>query len=68
VFIDLDFGNKEKWEHPANAGWKDLIEYWADRPGMKEVWKSQRTSYGEPFRTWFNDRVGIKEEDAAPRA
>lgn len=57
VYLDLDFGNQDKWEHPANAGWKDLILYWAGRPAMRAVWKLQRSSYGEPFRTWLDDRV-----------
>lgn len=57
VFVDLEFASAEKWNHPATEGWKRLIKYWAEQPDMKEIWESQKESYGQPFRNWFDDLV-----------
>ena len=57
VFLDLNFASAETWNHPAMAGWKQLIEYWATREGMKHVWDTQKKSYGQPFQNYFDDLV-----------
>ena len=57
VFLDLDFASAEKWNHPSTAGWRNLIRHWAIQPGMKTVWESQKESYGQPFRNYFDDLV-----------
>jgi hypothetical protein len=57
VFVDLDLARAEKWDHPASRGWRDLITYWARQPRMREVWESQKESYGQPFRDHFDDLV-----------
>src|SRR5208282_2751063 len=59
VFADFDFASEKKWNHPATRGWKNLITYWAQQPAMKEAWKSQRKSFGRPFRDCFDDLVGL---------
>lgn len=65
VFVDLDFGNAYKWNHPATAGWKRVISYWAAQPEMQEIWESQKENYGQPFNSCFNDLV--KNVDSVPR-
>lgn len=62
VFLDLDFTNAEKWNHPANEGWRRLITYWATRPNIERVWESQRENYGQPFRDCFDDLVGRRHD------
>jgi hypothetical protein len=57
VFVDLDFGNAYKWNHPATAGWKRVISYWACRQEIKEIWELQKENYGQPFNACFNDLV-----------
>jgi hypothetical protein len=57
VFLDLDFGNNAKWLQPGNAGWRTVIEYWAGRKEIQEVWETQKESYGRPFQTYFSDLV-----------
>ena len=61
VFVDLDFANASKWNHPATTGWKRLITYWARQPGMKDVWELQKQDYGQPFRDCFDDLVHGRE-------
>lgn len=62
VFLDLDFTNAEKWNHPATEGWRRLITYWATRPSLQRVWESQRQNYGRPFRDCFDDLVGRRHD------
>lgn len=57
VFVDLDFGSAYKWNHPATEGWRTIIQYWAERPEMAEVWELQKENYGQPFRACFDDLV-----------
>jgi hypothetical protein len=57
VFVDLDFGNAYKWNHPATTGWRTVITYWAQQQEMKAVWDLQKENYGEPFNSCFNDLV-----------
>jgi hypothetical protein len=57
VFLDMDFSNAYKWNHPGTAGWKRLITYWAKQPGITEVWAVQKDNYGQPFRDFFDDLV-----------
>jgi hypothetical protein len=57
VFVDLDFGNVYKWNHPATQGWRTVISYWATQPEMQEIWELQKGNYGEPFNSGFNDLV-----------
>ncbi len=61
VFVDLDFGNAYKWNHPATEGWKRVISYWAGQQEMNDVWEEQRENYGQPFRDCFDDLVNEVE-------
>jgi hypothetical protein len=57
VFVDLDFASAQKWNHPATAGWRRVITYWAEREEIKSVWEKQKNTFGQPFRDCFDDLV-----------
>jgi len=60
VFFDLNFNSAHIWNHPANAGWRSVFEYWARQAGMQTVWKAQRESYSTPFQNFFDDLASGK--------
>jgi Patatin-like phospholipase len=66
VFVDLDFGSAYKWNHPTTKGWRTVIQYWAKRPEMKEVWEKQKENYGQPFHACFDDLVNHDKVKAVP--
>jgi hypothetical protein len=66
VFVDLEFGSAYRWNHPATAGWKQVLEHWADQPQMRDVWEKQKNNYGQPFRDCFNDLVKIPKVKPVP--
>lgn len=61
VFVDLEFSSAYRWNHPATAGWKQVLEHWADQPDMRDVWEKQKDNYGQPFRDCFDDLVNEVE-------
>jgi hypothetical protein len=63
VFFDLNFSSAPAWNHPANAGWKKLFEYWAGQESLKAVWKAQKPNYSASFRNFFDDLGNV---DVAP--
>jgi Patatin-like phospholipase len=66
VFVDLELGSAYRWNHPATAGWKQVIEHWAGQPKMKDVWEKQKDNYGQPFRDCFNDLVKMPKSNPVP--
>jgi hypothetical protein len=63
VFFDLNFTSAHAWNHPANAGWKTLFEYWAGKESLKAVWKAQKPNFSASFRNFFGD---LGNADVAP--
>ena len=63
VFFDLNFTSAHAWNHPANAGWKKLFEYWAGQESLKDVWKAQKLNYSASFRYFFDD---LRNADVTP--
>jgi hypothetical protein len=57
IFSELHFGHPQSWNHPANAGWRRIFEYWARQDAIESVWKSQRLSFGKPFQNFFDDLI-----------
>jgi hypothetical protein len=55
IFFDLNFTSEYCWNHPANAGWKRIFEYWAKQESLKIVWEAHKTSYSAPFQNFFDD-------------
>lgn len=57
VFFDLGFAGSHAWNHPANAGWKRVFEYWAAQEAMQALWGTQRANYSKPFQNFFDDLI-----------
>jgi hypothetical protein len=55
VFSDLGLANSHAWNHPANAGWKRVFEYWTGQDRMKELWKLQKLNYSKPFQDFVDN-------------
>ena len=61
VFSDLGFASSHAWNHPANAGWKRVFEYWASQPEMRKLWQAQKLSYSKPFQDFVNALMSESE-------
>lgn len=57
IFLELHFASSHAWNHPANAGWKRVFEYWARQDAIKVLWESQRLNFGKPFQHFFDDLI-----------
>jgi hypothetical protein len=57
VFLDLQL--EDTWDHPDNAGWKELFKRWADSTTFQSVWRESKMTYGVRFRLFCQQHLGL---------
>jgi hypothetical protein len=57
VYLDLRLD--DNWDHPDNAGWRDLFERWAGSKTFHEIWIESRSTYGERFRQFCGRKLEL---------
>jgi hypothetical protein len=57
VFLDLQLDNT--WNHPDNAGWKNLFQLWANSATFQRVWTQSKMTYGIRFRLFCQRFLGL---------
>ena len=57
VFLDLQLDNT--WDHPDNAGWKNLFKLWADSATFQSVWTESKMTYGIRFRQFCQRSLAL---------
>jgi hypothetical protein len=57
VYLDLRLD--DNWDHPDNAGWKDLFDRWAGSGTFQEVWTESRSTYGRRFREFCKRKLDL---------
>lgn len=63
VFLDLDLAHHA--EHPDNAGWMRLFKIWRKSTAVQQVWTATQSTYGERFKTFWNEQLIISDEEIA---
>ena len=67
IFLELHFASSHAWNHPANAGWKRVFEYWASQAPIQELWNSQKLNFGKPFQHFFDDLINGRSAPPSDR-
>lgn len=57
VFLDLQLD--DTWDHPDNAGWRNLFKRWSDSPTFQSVWTESKMTYGIRFRQFCQRSLGL---------
>jgi len=57
VFLELQLDNT--WDHPDNAGWKNMFQLWADSATFQSVWTESKMMYGIRFRLFCQRFLGL---------
>jgi hypothetical protein len=57
VYLDLHLDTE--WDHPDNKGWKALFLRWAESPTLREAYALSGSTFGDRFRQFCDQRLGL---------
>jgi hypothetical protein len=53
VYLDLNL--RTEAGHKDNLGWMVLFKQWTGHPVAREVWKHSKETYGQRFRSFWEE-------------